>query len=94
VSPEPDERTNDWFRRKNRNKVKVGSSTFALPAGVRVNDERAAVVDATDAPQTAAVGGADGGAGRGDDDRGERSRDPNDVIREAVGLRQMRKWGF
>jgi hypothetical protein len=93
VSPEPDQTANDWLRRKNRAKVKAGSSTFRLPANVRVSDDAPAVVDATDAPQTAAVGGADGGAGRGDD-RGERSRDPNDVIREAVGLRQMRKQGF
>jgi hypothetical protein len=37
----------------------------------------------------AIVGGADGGAGR-DEDRGERERDPNDALREAVAIQRMR----
>jgi hypothetical protein len=67
VSPEPDQTANDWLRRKNRAKVKVGSSTFGLPANVRVSDDKPATVDVSDGtPQPppeeqAAVGGANGG---------------------------------
>jgi hypothetical protein len=95
VSPEPDQTANDWFRRKNKVEVQVGSSTFKLD----VRDDNPARVDMEEvnrpAPtpqEAAALGGADGGAGR--TEQLQRGRDPNELIREAAGLRQMRKQGF
>jgi hypothetical protein len=96
VSPE-NQQENDWLRRKNRTKVKVGSSTFALPAGMHVSDSKPATVDVTDdAPnvdpaEVAAAGGADGGAHG--PEQPVRGIDLNEAIRQGVGLRKMRKMG-
>jgi hypothetical protein len=63
-------------------------------AGVRADDPstKSSEGELTHEEQVASAvaGGADGGAGR-DDDRGERERDPNQVLREAVGIRRMRR---
>jgi hypothetical protein len=96
VSPELDQTANDWLRRKNRGRVKVGSSTFRLPANVRVSDDKPATVDVSDGtPQptpeeAAAAGGANGG---------ERGPEPkpsfDDQIREAFwGSGSLRGRGF
>jgi hypothetical protein len=41
----------------------------------------------------AVAGGADGNAGRVED-RGDRPRNLNDVIREGAALRKLQKWGW
>jgi hypothetical protein len=84
---------NTWLRRKNKVKIQMGSSTLKI-----ARDELPARVDLEEvhrpAPtpeQAAALGGADGGAGHQEQ---VSKRDPNELIREAVGLRKMRKQGF
>jgi hypothetical protein len=90
VSPDP-LGMNDWLRRKSKVKVKVGSSTFALPTGVHVSDVTDDALHA-DPAEVAEADGADGGAGR-DQEQQARSLDMDGVIRQGVALRKLRKMG-
>lgn len=57
-------------------------------AGVATAEPTKPNLTPDEAKANAASGGADGGAGR--DDQQERPRDPSDVIREAAALRRLR----
>jgi hypothetical protein len=58
-------------------------------AGIPTTEQSKPEPTSEESRANAAAGGADGGAGR--DDQQERPRDPSDVIREAAAIRRMRR---